>query len=47
MSDLFKDLDFYYLDELFGPEEKMARDSVRQFVQQGARSPRSASGLHS
>jgi glutaryl-CoA dehydrogenase len=28
-----RDLDFYHLDELIGPEEKMARDAVRQFVQ--------------
>ncbi len=34
MSELFKDLDFYHLDDFIGPEEKMARDSVRQFVQQ-------------
>jgi glutaryl-CoA dehydrogenase len=33
MSDLLKDLDFYNLDELLGPEEKMTRDAVRQFVQ--------------
>jgi glutaryl-CoA dehydrogenase len=28
-----KDLDFYNLDELLGPEEKMTRDAVRAFVQ--------------
>jgi glutaryl-CoA dehydrogenase len=33
MADLLRDLDFYHLDELIGPEEKMARDAVRQFVQ--------------
>jgi glutaryl-CoA dehydrogenase len=32
MADLQKNLDFYNLDELLGPEEKMTRDSVRQFV---------------
>jgi glutaryl-CoA dehydrogenase len=33
MASLLKDLDFYNLDELLSPEEKMTRDSVRQFVQ--------------
>ena len=33
MADLLKDLDFYHLDELLSPEEKMTREAVRQFVQ--------------
>jgi len=33
MSDTLMDLDFYNLDELLSPEDKMTRDSVRQFVQ--------------
>ncbi|MGH7917689.1 MAG: acyl-CoA dehydrogenase family protein, partial [Candidatus Binataceae bacterium] len=33
MADSLKDLDFFNLDELLSPEQKMARDSVRQFVQ--------------
>jgi len=33
MSDFLKDLDFYRLDELLSPEEKMTRQAVRQFVQ--------------
>ncbi|HEX4211684.1 MAG TPA: acyl-CoA dehydrogenase family protein, partial [Candidatus Binataceae bacterium] len=33
MADLLKDLDFFHLDDLLGPEEKMTRDAVRQFVQ--------------
>jgi glutaryl-CoA dehydrogenase len=33
MSNVLKDLDFYQLDELLSPEEKMTRDAVRTFVQ--------------
>jgi glutaryl-CoA dehydrogenase len=33
MADLLKDLDFFNLEELLGPEERMVRDTVRQFVQ--------------
>jgi glutaryl-CoA dehydrogenase len=33
MPDVLKDVDFYGLDELLSPEEKMTRDSVRLFVQ--------------
>ena len=33
MADTLTDLDFYNLDELLSPEEKMTRQSVRQFVQ--------------
>ena len=33
MADLLKDLDFFDLDELLGPEERMVRNTVRQFVQ--------------
>ncbi len=33
MSDFLKDLDFYRLEELLSPEEKMTRQAVRQFVQ--------------
>jgi glutaryl-CoA dehydrogenase len=33
VSDILKDLDFYHLDDLIGPEEKMTRDAVRHFVQ--------------
>src|SRR5437899_5041330 len=33
MPDALKDVDFYGLDELLSPEEKMTRDSVRLFVQ--------------
>jgi glutaryl-CoA dehydrogenase len=33
MANVLKDLDFYQLDELLSPEEKMTRDSVRAFVQ--------------
>jgi glutaryl-CoA dehydrogenase len=33
MADLLKDLDFFNLDEILGSEEKMVRDTVRQFVQ--------------
>jgi glutaryl-CoA dehydrogenase len=33
MAESLKDLDFYQLDELLSPEEKMTRDAVRQFVQ--------------
>ena len=32
MADVLTDLDFYRLDELLSPEEKMTRDAVRQFV---------------
>jgi len=33
MANVLKDLDFYQIDELLSPEEKMTRDSVRSFVQ--------------
>ena len=33
MAATLRDLDFYNLDELLSPEDKMTRDSVRQFVQ--------------
>src|SRR6202790_3661999 len=33
MADTLMDLDFYNLDELLSPEDKMTRNSVRQFVQ--------------
>src|ERR1700676_4711645 len=33
MADTLMDLDFYNLDELLSPEDKMTRASVRQFVQ--------------
>ena len=33
MADLLKDLDFFNLDEMLGHEERMVRDTVRQFVQ--------------
>jgi glutaryl-CoA dehydrogenase len=33
MTGVLADLDFYNLDELLSPEDKMTRDSVRQFVQ--------------
>ncbi|HEY2525237.1 MAG TPA: acyl-CoA dehydrogenase family protein [Candidatus Binataceae bacterium] len=33
MADSLKDLDFFDLDEMLGPEERMVRDTVRQFVQ--------------
>jgi glutaryl-CoA dehydrogenase len=33
MANVLKDLDFYQLDEILSPEEKMTRDSVRAFVQ--------------
>src|SRR5512137_2056242 len=33
MADLLKDLDFFYLDEFLTPEERMTRDTVKQFVQ--------------
>ncbi len=33
MADTLTDLDFYNLDELLNPEDKMTRQSVRQFVQ--------------
>jgi glutaryl-CoA dehydrogenase len=33
MADVPNNLDFYNIDELLGLEEKMTRDSVRQFVQ--------------
>jgi glutaryl-CoA dehydrogenase len=33
MVDLLKDLDFFDLDSMFGHEERMVRDTVRQFVQ--------------
>jgi glutaryl-CoA dehydrogenase len=33
MAGVLADLDFYNLDELLSPEDKMTRDSVRQFVQ--------------
>src|ERR1700740_3176444 len=33
MADLLKDLDFFELDEMLGQEERMVRDTVRQFVQ--------------
>jgi glutaryl-CoA dehydrogenase len=33
MAGRLADLDFYNLDELLSPEDKMTRDSVRQFVQ--------------
>ena len=32
MAGILKDLDFFQLDELLSPEDKMTRDSVRQFV---------------
>src|SRR5579863_453209 len=33
MANVLQDLDFYHLDEMFSPEERMTRDAVRQFVQ--------------
>jgi glutaryl-CoA dehydrogenase len=33
MADSLKDLDFFDLDEMLGLEERMVRDTVRQFVQ--------------
>jgi glutaryl-CoA dehydrogenase len=33
MAQPIRDLDFYNLDELLNPEEKMTRDTVRAFVQ--------------
>jgi glutaryl-CoA dehydrogenase len=33
MADTLSELDFYNLDELLSPEDKMTRQSVRQFVQ--------------
>src|SRR5438874_8185492 len=33
MAELLKDLDFFDLDELLSGEEKMTRESVKQFVQ--------------
>src|SRR5579875_3170452 len=33
MADLLRDVDFFNLDELLTPEERMTRDTVRQFVQ--------------
>src|SRR6202051_3916356 len=33
MADSLKDLDFFNLDEMLGHEERMVRDTVRQFVQ--------------
>jgi glutaryl-CoA dehydrogenase len=33
MADSLKDLDFFDLDEMLGQEERMVRDTVRQFVQ--------------
>ncbi|MGH7839727.1 MAG: acyl-CoA dehydrogenase family protein [Candidatus Binataceae bacterium] len=33
MTDSLRDLDFYNLDELLSPEEKMTRNAVRAFVQ--------------
>ena len=33
MAESLKDLDFFNLDELLGAEERMTRDSVRQFLQ--------------
>jgi len=33
MADLMKDLDFFNLDELLSDEEKMTRDTVKQFVE--------------
>jgi glutaryl-CoA dehydrogenase len=33
MAETLMDLDFYNLDELLSPEDKMTRNSVRQFVQ--------------
>jgi glutaryl-CoA dehydrogenase len=33
MAGILADLDFYNLDELLSPEDKMTRESVRQFVQ--------------
>jgi glutaryl-CoA dehydrogenase len=33
MANSLKDLDFFNLDEMLGPEERMVRDTVRQFVQ--------------
>jgi glutaryl-CoA dehydrogenase len=33
MADSLKDLDFFDLDEMLGDEERMVRDTVRQFVQ--------------
>lgn len=32
MADLLRDLDFFELDEMLGPEERMVRETVRQFV---------------
>jgi glutaryl-CoA dehydrogenase len=33
MADSLKDLDFFNIDEMLGHEERMVRDTVRQFVQ--------------
>src|SRR5579875_1211239 len=33
MADFISDLDFYQLDELLSPEDRMTRTAVRQFVQ--------------
>jgi glutaryl-CoA dehydrogenase len=33
MAAFMRDLDFYYLDELLSPEEKMTREAVRHFVE--------------
>jgi len=33
MAQLLKDLDFYRIDDLLSPEELMARDTVKQFVE--------------
>ncbi len=32
MADLLRDLDYFQLDDLLTPEERMARDTVKQFV---------------
>ncbi len=32
MSDLYKALDFYEVDELYTEEERMVRDAVRSWV---------------
>ena len=33
MAELMKDLDYFDLDEFLSSEEKMTRDTVKQFVQ--------------
>jgi glutaryl-CoA dehydrogenase len=32
MADLLRDLDFFHLEDLLSPEERMTRDTVKQFV---------------